>query len=149
MDYLWKLLGPMWDSIIRQGLSAEELSLSIAFGITGGLFPIPGVTTFVCFLFVWLFNVNMVVCQVVNLLLTPLQLALTIPIISLGNAFFGVEENVLAIFSLLQTDFFGALAFGGMSILRGIALWAVISPFATFLFHNLVFRVTRYLGKNT
>ena len=38
-------------------------------GVTGGLFPVPGVTTIVCGLFVYLFGLNLAACQLMNVLL--------------------------------------------------------------------------------
>ena len=45
----------------------------------------PGVTTLVCFAFVWLFALNVAATQLVNLALTPVSLALLVPHMALGN----------------------------------------------------------------
>lgn len=42
MDYLKrKVYDPLMD-LLRRGLSPKTISLSLSFGIVGGLFPIPG-----------------------------------------------------------------------------------------------------------
>jgi hypothetical protein len=81
-------------NVFTQGLTPELMSLSLAFGmplprvragllaatarltrfallagITGGLFPIPGVTTIICGVFVYLFGLNLAACQLMNVLL--------------------------------------------------------------------------------
>uniref|UniRef100_A0A6B2LQM5 DUF2062 domain-containing protein n=1 Tax=Arcella intermedia TaxID=1963864 RepID=A0A6B2LQM5_9EUKA len=62
--------------MLSQGLDPSALALSVAFGICGGLFPIPMVTTGVCLVFIYLFKLNPMATQLVNLCLTPLQLTL-------------------------------------------------------------------------
>jgi hypothetical protein len=48
-------------------------------GVTGGLFPVPGVTTIVCGLFVYLFGLNLAACQLMNVLLVRSALVVVEP----------------------------------------------------------------------
>lgn len=65
--------------------------------------------------------------------MTPIDLLMIGPFISAGNALFGINENVTEIFGLLTTDIKAALSSAGMSILRGILAWLLVSPLITLL----------------
>jgi len=74
-------------ALMRQGVTPEKLALSLSLGTAIGLIPILGVSTAICALLAVLLRLNMPAIQLVNYLLTPLQL---IPIharIGAGNTF--------------------------------------------------------------
>jgi hypothetical protein len=99
--------------------------------------------------FIAIFRLNIAACQLPNLLLTPVQLMMIVPLISLGNYIFGVEEDVGAIFSLLTTDLKAAITIGGFSILRGIVAWAIIAPFFNFVVYRILLHFTsQAMAKN-
>lgn len=66
-----KIVDPLMDQL-KSGVSPEKLALSLALGVVGGVFPVPGLTTLPCVLFTVLFSLNPVAPQVVNILVTPL-----------------------------------------------------------------------------
>jgi uncharacterized protein (DUF2062 family) len=45
-------------AILQSGATPEGLAWSIAFGITGGVFPVPATTTIICISFAVLFKVR-------------------------------------------------------------------------------------------
>lgn len=61
--------------LIQSGISPERLTLSLAFGLTCGVFPIPGLTTVPLLLLTFVFQLNPVAGMLVNVLSTPLNLA--------------------------------------------------------------------------
>ena len=64
----------------------------ISVGVTGGLFPIPGLTIVVCIILIWLFRLNPVVTQIFNLLVTPLELVMVVPFVKAGEKLFLARE---------------------------------------------------------
>eukprot|EP01130_Rhizamoeba_saxonica_P016369 TRINITY_DN7558_c0_g1_i1.p1 TRINITY_DN7558_c0_g1~~TRINITY_DN7558_c0_g1_i1.p1 ORF type:complete len:193 (-),score=10.75 TRINITY_DN7558_c0_g1_i1:95-673(-) len=132
-------------NVFTQGLTPETLTISFSFGIVGGLFPIPGVTTIVCQIFVMLFTLNLPACQIVNVLLTPVQLMMMVPFIQLGNYAFGVDEDIGKVVSLFQESITGALSVAGMSIVRAVLVWALLAPFAIGGLRLLLLPVVRLL----
>lgn len=45
-------------NILKSGATPEGIALSFAFGITGGLFPVPVATTAICFVIGFIFKLN-------------------------------------------------------------------------------------------
>jgi uncharacterized protein (DUF2062 family) len=79
-------LKKMWSRLAAslEGLSAEAVALILALGLVLGMFPIYGCPTILCALASLLLGVNFPALQVVNQLVTPLQLALLVPFARLG-----------------------------------------------------------------
>jgi uncharacterized protein (DUF2062 family) len=67
------------------GISTETLALSAALGLVLGIFPVYGIPTLLCAAAVILPRVNLPAVQLVNLLTSPLQLALLVPLGRLGE----------------------------------------------------------------
>jgi uncharacterized protein (DUF2062 family) len=73
--------------IFTYGLTPFQLALTISFGVTLGLFPFIGLTSLLCFIFAFIFRLNIIVIQLVNWLVSPLQLIMLVPFYQLGNYF--------------------------------------------------------------
>ena len=56
---------------IETGISEEQLARSVAIGITGGVFPVPGLTLLCSFFLQYIFSASFIVCQAINVLVTP------------------------------------------------------------------------------
>lgn len=136
-------------SVFTQGLTPELMSLSLAFGVTGGLFPVPGVTTIVCGLFVYLFGLNLAACQLMNVLLTPLDLMMILPFIRMGEWIFFVSEplpfSADKLATMLSSDFFGSVSALGGSFLRGIVAWGLFTMFLTPILYYVLLPIQRVL----
>jgi len=61
---------------IQLGRNPRSLSASVALGSVLGLFPIPGVATFMCILAAMLLRLNPVVLQAFNYAVYPLQIGM-------------------------------------------------------------------------
>jgi hypothetical protein len=70
---------------LTQGVTPDQIALTLAFGTVGGLFPFVGLTTLLCFLLALVWRLNQPVIHVVNQLLWPVQLAL-IPVYATTGA---------------------------------------------------------------
>ena len=126
-------------AVFKQNLTPEALAWSLAFGVTGGVFPIPGTTTFVCLAFIWLFSLNLAATQLANLLCTPLELVLVMPFVRAGEWLFGSRPIAATeLLDGLQRDFFGSLSAFGGSLLRAIVAWALFTAVASPLLYVLL-----------
>lgn len=117
-------------NLLKQGVSPEQLTRSVAFGATLALFPVFGLTTTLCFFAGLLLRLNPIAIQTVNYLMTPVQLA-AIPIfIKTGEKLFGLNSipyNPVT----LANEFFSApltfLSLYGKNALAGILIWALFA----------------------
>jgi hypothetical protein len=56
-------------------VTPRDLAAALTVGAISGMFPIPGATSLVCVALCWLLRTNLVVAQVVNLVITPIEIA--------------------------------------------------------------------------
>jgi hypothetical protein len=72
-------------TLSRDGVSTETLVLSIGLALVLGVFPVYGCPTLLCAAAAIVLRLNLPAMQLVNLLTSPLQLALLIPFHRLGG----------------------------------------------------------------
>ncbi len=90
MQKIFQLFKTKLILIFTYGLSPVQLALILSFGITLGLFPFIGLTSILCFIFAFVFRLNMVVIQLVNWVVSPLQLVMLVPFYQMGE-YFSIE----------------------------------------------------------
>ena len=73
---------------LKQGITPDNLALSIVFGASFGTIPIIGVSALICFWLALVFRLNLAVIQFFNFLFYPVQLLTIYPMIWLGCAVF-------------------------------------------------------------
>jgi uncharacterized protein (DUF2062 family) len=115
--------------LLKQGISPEKLSLSIAFGAVIGILPILGATTLICAAIAIALRLNLPAIQLFNYLVYPLQIFLLIPFISLGAFIFQVDLppfTVQELRTLFQQDFWGAIASFFETILYAVIAWLMV-----------------------
>ena len=141
----------LWEPLtvqLRQGLSPERMAWSLALGLGAGVSPLVGSSTGLCILLALAFRLNQVVMQVANYLAYPLQLALLIPFIRLGERLFGAPRLPLSIEVLsnaLRADAWATLHTFWTSLWHAGVAWLLIAPLgSTLLALGLtpLFRVT-------
>ena len=133
-------------SMLMQGLTPAGISLTIALGFAGAVFPILGTTSIVCLFFAAVFRLNHAIIQSLNWLSAPLQIALIFPFLRLGERIFGADPVPLSLSQMMSAfqeaplDFLGRFS---MSFLHAITGWLLVMPAivaATHLVLLLVFR---------
>jgi uncharacterized protein (DUF2062 family) len=67
------------------GVSTETLALSVGLALVLGIFPVYGCPTLLCAAAALILRLNMPAMQLVNVLTSPLQIALLIPFHRLGD----------------------------------------------------------------
>src|SRR6187399_1944856 len=91
-EFLQSRLADPLRTLLRQGVTPRELALCLALGTALGLIPILGVSTALCALGALVLRLNMPAIQLVNYLLTPLQLVLIIPLLRFGEYLVGAPR---------------------------------------------------------
>jgi uncharacterized protein (DUF2062 family) len=135
---------------LKQGITPEKISLTIALGVTLGLFPILGATTLLCFIAGICFKLNQPVIQIVNYLIAALQLALILVFVRIGEFIVRAQPVNFSISEMLQkfrqspVKFFQEF---GMVGIHGIIGWLLIAPFLAaalyFIFLPLLKKLAR------
>lgn len=127
---------------LKQGMSAERLALTATVGAMIGISPFYGLTTIICIMMAFLFRLNQGAIQIANYMVWPLQIALLIPHIRLGEVLFHVEPIPLKpkeIQILFQEDWILGISKFGKSILIGSGFWLLYAiPLGILLYKILV-----------
>ena len=141
-----RILIPFFE-VLKSGATPEGIALSLAFGLTGGVFPVPAVTTVACIVLAYLFSLNFPAVQITNLLMTPVNLATFIPFIRVGEWLCRAEAVELSL-ALFQVDPLSAIRLFWLSLVRGVLAWLVFLPLATAALYVLLKPVIRRLMAN-
>jgi uncharacterized protein (DUF2062 family) len=118
---------------LRQGISVNRVSWTVALGFVLGVFPIMGTTSIVCLLVGWLFRLNQALLHLFKAVVYPLHLALILVFIRLGERLYGVPLISFSIPELMgkfKTDPIQFARDFGMAAWHGVSAWLVIAPFA-------------------
>lgn len=136
MNLLRRRLADPLVAQLRQGLSPEGLAWSLALGLGAGVSPLVGSSTGLCILLALAFRLNQVVMQVANYLAYPLQLALLIPFIRLGEKLFSAPRLPLSfevLSSAIRADPRLALHTFWTSLWHAAAAWLLTAPLGSAL----------------
>ena len=129
-----RLVEPVLD-LLRQGVTPEKIALSFAFGLGIGIFPVLGVSTVLCTVLAIVLRLNLPAIQLVNYLASPLQLALIIPFVRVGEHLLGLKAQPLSIAEGLRIMAEGvrhAIVVLGDAIVHAALGWSVIGPVLIF-----------------
>ena len=144
-----RLIDPILD-LLRQGVTPEKIALSLAFGLGFGIFPVLGVSTILCTLVAIALRLNLPAIQLVNYLAAPLQLALIIPFVRVGEHLLGLAPQPLSIsagFKLMAIGVVHAVTVLWDAIVHAALGWIVIGPFLIYglyvLFKPLLVRAAQ------
>ncbi len=116
-------------NLLKQGISPERLSLSIALGTVIGMFPVLGATTLICAAVAMVLRLNQPAIQLFNYLVYPLQILLVIPFMSLGAFIFQGDPppfSIQELGALFQQNFWGTVAAFFETILYAIVAWLLV-----------------------
>jgi uncharacterized protein (DUF2062 family) len=129
-----RLVEPVLD-LLRQGVTPEKIALSLAFGLGIGIFPVLGVSTVLCTVLAIVFRLNLPAIQLVNYLASPLQLALIIPFVRVGEHLLGLKAQPLSIaegFRIMAEGVLHAIVVLWDAIVHAALGWIVIGPVLIF-----------------
>jgi uncharacterized protein (DUF2062 family) len=128
----------------------EKIALSVALGITLGLFPIFGATTLLCVAAAVALRLSHPAIQVTNQLMYVVQIPLIVVFIRIGESMLGVAPipfSATLMLSELRTH--PALLFErfGTAGLHGILGWAAVAPFVVGLTYAALLPIVRVLSR--
>ncbi|KAL5776056.1 hypothetical protein ACOSP7_008982 [Xanthoceras sorbifolium] len=125
-----KVIDPLLQ-IIKRGAEPKELAFSTAFGFTLGLFPICGVTVFLCGMAIAVLKTN---CHapsmmLANFIATPIELSLMVPFLRFGETITGGPHFPLTTDALKKVLTGQASQEVLSSIGHALLGWLVAAPF--------------------
>lgn len=116
-------------SLLRAGFAPKVLAWSVAAGLAFGIIPVMGTSTLLCVAAGSVFRLNQAAMQAANLAAYPLQLALLIPFIRLGERLFGAPAlSPSMLRSALEAGAWEALGRLGTSLWHAGVAWLVVVP---------------------
>jgi uncharacterized protein (DUF2062 family) len=143
-----RLVDPILE-LLRQGVTPDKIALSLAFGLGIGIFPVLGLSTILCTVVAIVLRLNLPAIQIVNYLASPLQLALIIPFVRVGEHVLGIAPQPLSInegFRLMGQGVIHSITVLWDAILHAALGWIVLGPFLIYglyrLFGPLLARVS-------
>lgn len=142
-----KVLQPLI-RLLKTGISAEKISLSIAFGIMLGVFPVLGSTTILCTIAAFAFRLNLPAIQLVNYAVYPLQFLLLIPFFRAGEHLFASETLPLSltlVTTMVNDDAWGATIFLWNTTWHAAVVWCLLAPGVIFVLYRLLLPLLRKL----
>jgi uncharacterized protein (DUF2062 family) len=151
-DFLQRRLIVPLLALLKQGVTPRELALSVALGVVIGLVPVLGASTPLCALAALALRLNMPAIQLVNYLLTPLQLLLIIPQLRLGEWLTQSPRFPITLeagLAMLSQGVLTAITFLSTAILHATIGWLAVAPFAALLLFKLLEPVFRRLTPAT
>ena len=129
-----RLVDPVLE-LLRQGVTPEKIALSLAFGLGIGIFPVLGVSTVLCTVVAIALRLNLPAIQLVNYLASPLQLALIIPFVRVGEHLLGLQAQPLSIaegFRIMKQGVLHAIVVLWDAIVHAALGWILIGPVLIF-----------------
>ena len=117
--------------LLRLGLTPEKLALALAVGVATGLFPVIGSTTLLGLAAGTALRLNLPALQLANWMTYPLQIAMIVPLVRLGEWLAGappVPFSVVEVVNDVAANPLGALGRFGLTGLHGILGWITFVP---------------------
>jgi len=151
-DFLQRRLVAPLLVLLRQGVTPRKLALSLALGIVIGLVPVLGISTALCALAALVLRLNMPAIQLVNYLLTPLQLLLIIPLLRFGEWLARAPRFPITLESglvLLSHGVIQAVMVLATAIVHATLGWFVLAPLAAFVLFRTLEPAFRRLARAT
>ena len=128
-DGWWRrrVRGPLLD-LLRQGLTPEQLALTVAVGVGIGVVPFLGAITSVATVVALRLRLNIAALQLISHLMTPVQLLLLVPQLRLGARLIGntaaTELTLANVRTLFAHDWRAALHLLWQAELGALLVWA-------------------------
>jgi uncharacterized protein (DUF2062 family) len=137
---------------LKQGITPQKISLTLALGVTLGIFPILGATTLLCFVVGLCLKLNQPIIQMVNYLVYALQLVMILFFVRVGEfvmhatpVSFSIPE-MFRKFHESPREFFREF---GMTGVHGIVGWLIIAPFVAALLYFILLPLMKKLARVT
>jgi uncharacterized protein (DUF2062 family) len=110
-----------------------------------------GSTSILCLLAAILLRLNIPAIQLVNYLAYPLQIAMLVPFLRMGQWIFSAPPaaiSVAEIFHLIRADVWGAIATLWTATLHALVAWLALAALAAPVLYLLLVPALRRLGRS-
>jgi uncharacterized protein (DUF2062 family) len=144
-----KLLRPII-GLLKQGVTPEKMALSMALGVTLGIFPALGWTTALCAIAALALRLNLPAIQIVNYFMYPAQIALLIPFFRLGEWVFRAPRlaiSVPQIYAMIHASVWNAIGLLWTTTWHAIVVWCVVAPIVTGIVYIILTPVLRRVSR--
>lgn len=151
-DFLQRRLVVPLLVLLKEGVTPAKLALSISLGTAIALVPVLGVSTALCALAALALKLNMPAIQLVNYLLTPLQLILIIPQLRFGELLVNAPRFPITLeagLALLSHGAINAIQVLSVAIFHATLGWIVLAPVLAFVLYRVLEPVFRHLTPAT
>lgn len=148
---VWNRVGSLAATVLRSGLTPQQLALTLCLGTALGVMPLLWGTTLLCALLAAKLKLNQAAMQAVNYCCYPLQLALILPFCRLGALLFpwGPAVSAKALAGALHGELGASASLLAWATARGVGAWLVTTlPLALLVYPVLrsVLRKRRSAG---
>ena len=137
-------------ALLRQGMTPEKLALSITLGLALGVVPVLGSTSLLCFLAALLLGLNQPAIQLVNFVAYPLQLAMLVPFLRLGERLFGAPPMGLTpaqMVAMIRADMGHAIITLWSATMHALVVWLGVGMVVVPLLYPLLSAVLRQASR--
>jgi uncharacterized protein (DUF2062 family) len=138
--------------LLRQGVTPERLSLSIALGAVLGVLPVIGCNTALCALVALIWGLNVPAIQMMNYFVYPLQIALLLPFFRLGEKLFRAPHLQISVpktYELARTNLWSVVKLLWTTTWHALVVWLLIAPFVVGLIYILLLPAFRRVLRKT
>lgn len=135
-----KLVEPLL-ALLRQGVAPRSLALATALGAGIGIFPVLGVSTIALTALALPLRLNLPAIQLVNYLVSPLQLLLIIPFLRAGESLLSAPRLPMTLeqgLSLLNQGLLPAINTLSGAIVHAAVGWFAIMPIVILILYRIL-----------
>jgi uncharacterized protein (DUF2062 family) len=138
---------------LTQGITPQQIALTIAVGSAFALFPVLGTTTLLCFLIAWALRLNQPIVQLINQAFWPLHIPAIFGCIWLGETIFGAPHvhvgirYLKAMSEIIWNDPTRFFHHFGLTVMYAVVAWAIIAPFYIAAVYYIALPITRGITK--
>lgn len=149
----WKKLRKYLKKFLQQGITPEQMALTVVLGTALGIIPVLGVTTALCAFAALYFRLNMIAIQLINWFVYPLQLILYIPFIKLGELIFYGKTvfpfTPADMIDMIKGNWWETMTQFWLSNLMGVFAWLiVVIPVSVLLYYLSLGVFMRFAARN-
>ncbi|ONK57707.1 uncharacterized protein A4U43_C09F3260 [Asparagus officinalis] len=144
-----KIVDPLLQ-IVKRGAEPKQLAFSTALGITLGVFPICGVTVFLCGLAIASLGSRCHAPSVMlaNFIATPIELSLVIPFLRLGEFISGGPRFPLTSDAMKKVLTGHASREVLISVIHALLGWIIAGPLILGVLYTIFLPAFKYLVRN-
>lgn len=135
-----KLVTPLLN-YLKQGISPEKLALAVVLGMSIATIPVFGSSTILCLTAVYIFKLNLPAILLVNNFAYPLQFALYIPFMKMGDRLFNssfFQFTISEVFEMFKNNIWNAILSLWWATMHALVAWMIIIVPLSFILYFII-----------